>query len=317
MTVTPQHLTRTGRTWRWGAVTGFPAGSPDPRRALEVTRRLDAAGADLVLLAPGPDGVDSHDTASLAGFASSLRTTAAGVVPGGAVDDVPPYQLARRTASLDHLHRGRSGWWCTGTAGLPAGRAEEHAHVLRALWESWEPDAVVADVAGGAYADHTKVHAVDHRGPHYAVRGPLNTVPSPQGRPLLVVSADGERSVDLAARWADVLVLDARSAEDGSDTRADTVARLRAALVRAGRGPGDCLALVRVGTTDADAVEAAVRSCGADGFLVDVPAAADAHDVEHRTTAATTDLVRVLTARGHLAHRPAEHGLRRRLLEEN
>lgn len=315
MTVSSKNPTRTGRTWRWGAVTGFPAGSPDPRRALEVVRRVDAAGADLVLLEAGPDGVDSHDTASLAGFASSLRTTAAGVVPGGAVDDVPPYQLARRTASLDHLHRGRSGWWCTGTAGLPAGRAEEHAQVLRVLWESWEPDAVVGDVAGGAYADHTKVHAVDHRGPHYAVRGPLNTVPSPQGRPLLVVSADGERSVDLAARWADVLLLDGRPGAD--DERADSVARLRAALVRAGRGPGDCLALVRVPSTDPDAVEAVVRSCGADGFLVDVPAADAAHEVEHRLTAATADLVRVLTARGHLAPRPAEHGLRRRLLEEN
>lgn len=308
----------TGAGWHWGAVTGFPTGRADGRRAVEVVRRLGAAGADLVLLEPGPAGTDSHDTGALAAFTSALGSTT-GVVPGGVVDAVPPYLLARRTVSLDHLSGGAGGWWCTGTTGFAPGRVAEHLQVLDALWGSWGPDAVVQDRDRGVYADHTAVHAIDHRGPHYAVRGPLNTLPSPQGRPVLVLSHDGAESEQLAARHGDVLLLDARpSSTDGDgpadhDTRADAVARLRAGLDRAGRGPGDCLALVRVDVTDPVVVAATVRACGADGFLVDVPAGAADHEVDHRLTATTADLVRVLTGEGLLAPPQTVRGLRRRL----
>src|SRR5689334_10676328 len=39
-------------------------------------------------------------------------------------------------------------------------RLEEYMEVCYKLWDSWEPDAIVADKASGIYADPDKVHVV-------------------------------------------------------------------------------------------------------------------------------------------------------------
>ena len=64
--------------------------------------------------------------------------------------------------------------------------ADEYVEVVTKLFGSWAPDAVVMDRARGVYADHTKVRPIHHEGKYFKVRGPLNTVPSPQGRPVYV-----------------------------------------------------------------------------------------------------------------------------------
>src|SRR3712207_8652542 len=51
------------------------------------------------------------------------------------------------------------------------------------LWDSWEPDAVVADKASGVYADPAKVHVVEHDGKYYRCHARHFVSPSPQGRP--------------------------------------------------------------------------------------------------------------------------------------
>src|SRR5882757_4623002 len=105
-----------------------------------------------------------------------------------------PFNLARTFASLDHISKGRAAWNVVTSAmdeeALNFGRDGniEHAHryeragefldAVTALWDSWEDEAVLIDRESGYFADPQKVHRIDHAGPHFKVRGPLN-VPRP------------------------------------------------------------------------------------------------------------------------------------------
>ena len=53
--------------------------------------------------------------------------------------------------------------------------------------------------------DRSKVHFLDHAGPHFRVRGPLNVPRSPQGRPVVAQAGSSEAGRALAARTADVI----------------------------------------------------------------------------------------------------------------
>jgi hypothetical protein len=65
-------------------------------------------------------------------------------------------------------------------------RAMEFAEVATGLWDSWEADAFRHDKASGVFYDPDKLHTLDHRGKHFAVRGPLSVARTPQGRPVIV-----------------------------------------------------------------------------------------------------------------------------------
>ncbi len=62
----------------------------------------------------------------------------------------------------------------------------EFADVVTGLWDSWDEDAFIRDKQSGVFFDPAKMHTLNHRGRHFAVRGPLNVARSPQGRPVLV-----------------------------------------------------------------------------------------------------------------------------------
>ena len=64
--------------------------------------------------------------------------------------------------------------------GLRYERMEEFIDVCRALWDSAAPDAFSWDRETGIVADPAKVHAINHAGKFFKVRGPLNCMPSPQ-----------------------------------------------------------------------------------------------------------------------------------------
>src|SRR3546814_10148004 len=63
--------------------------------------------------------------------------------------------------------------------------ADEFVDVAEALWSAWDRDALVRDTANNVYIDPAKVREINHRGKYFKVRGPLNQVPSPQGKPVL------------------------------------------------------------------------------------------------------------------------------------
>ena len=132
-----------------------------------------------------------------------------------------PFSVARAFASIDQLSGGRAGWnLVTSDAAAEAGnfgrdshlghaeryaRASEFQQVVNGLWDSWADDAFVRDQASGQYYRADGVRALDHRGDHFAVRGPLNVPRSPQGRPVLVQAGASPAGLGLAARSAEVV----------------------------------------------------------------------------------------------------------------
>jgi FMN-dependent oxidoreductase (nitrilotriacetate monooxygenase family) len=142
-----------------------------------------------------------------------------------------PYNVARRFATLDHLSGGRAGWNIVTSAsegealnfGLPGRRdhadryerASEFVDVTNRLWDSWEDDALIADKDSGLYADPARLHAIDHEGESFRVRGPLSVPRSPQGRPVLVQAGTSEDGITLGAQFADAIFTAQRTIPEG------------------------------------------------------------------------------------------------------
>lgn len=106
--------------------------------------------------------------------------------------------------------------------------------MVEALWDSWAPDALVNDPDRGVYVDHTKIRHVDHVGGHFAVRGPLNTMPSPQGRPVLLQAGGSPVGRRFAARHADAVVALPKGVKEMRAYRDD----ITTLAEEAGRDPG-------------------------------------------------------------------------------
>ncbi|MFI6597829.1 LLM class flavin-dependent oxidoreductase [Nonomuraea sp. NPDC050536] len=159
-----------------------------------------------------------------------------------------PFHVARKFASLDHISGGRAGWNIVTSAGeaeahnfgieRPAHgeryqRAEEFLDVVNALWDSWAEGSIVNDRQTGIYADTSRINPIDHRGTHFAVKGPLNIQRAPQGRPLLVQAGSSEDGKEFAARHAEAVFTAQQTLEDAQEFYAD----LKARLPRHGRQP--------------------------------------------------------------------------------
>jgi FMN-dependent oxidoreductase (nitrilotriacetate monooxygenase family) len=164
----------------------------------------------------------------------------------------PPYLLARRFSTLDHLTRGRIGWnIVTGyldSAARAMGldgqlphderydRADEYLDVMYQLWEgSWEDGAVRRDKAARVFADPSRVHRVDHRGKHYRVDGYHLAEPSPQRTPVLFQAGSSGRGQLFAARHAECVFISPPNREAARNT----VKAVREQLVAVGRKPDD------------------------------------------------------------------------------
>jgi FMN-dependent oxidoreductase (nitrilotriacetate monooxygenase family) len=152
-----------------------------------------------------------------------------GVAPTLSVTEYPPFLLARLVNTLDHITGGRAEWnIVTGSNDGGAqnyGRDRHYDHDMRyemaeeffdlccALWDSWEPDAVVMDRERGVWADHTKVHTVDFKGKFFRCRGPLNSPRSPQGRPVFVQAGSSGPGKHFGARVANAILSSAHGVE--------------------------------------------------------------------------------------------------------
>ena len=180
-----------------------------------------------------------------------------------------PYNLARRLASVDHVSRGRAGWNIVTSAGADEAanfgltdrpdhatryaRADEFLTVAKALWDSWEAEAVLADKARGRYADPARLHRLDHEGRYFSVAGPLNVARPPQGYPLLVQAGSSDDGKDFAARHAEAIFTAHQTFTSASEFYGDIKGRTRAA----GRDPNEVIVLPGIvpiiGSTDAEA----------------------------------------------------------------
>lgn len=184
----------------------------------------------------------------------------------------PPYLLARRFSTLDHLTGGRVGWnIVTGyleSAAKAIGldnqvphdrrydQAEEYLQLMYKLWEgSWEPGSVVKDRQRRIYADPSKVHKIQHAGEFYRSEGYHLCEPSPQRTPLLFQAGTSDKGIAFAGRHAECSFI---SGGTPGKTR-EQVNRLRQAAVDAGRRPDDIRLYVGVNVVVA-ATEAEAKS---------------------------------------------------------
>ncbi|ALL68257.1 Nitrilotriacetate monooxygenase component A [Paraburkholderia caribensis MBA4] len=153
-----------------------------------------------------------------------------------------PYNVARMFASLDHISQGRAAWNVV-TSGMNEEalnfgrdatiehgqryeRATEYVEVVKALWDSWEDEAVLLDRKSGLFADPSKVHRLDHKGTYFAIRGPLNVPRPPQGYPIIVQAGSSNDGKNLAAGHADLHFSMCRGIEEGLAYREDLNERL-------------------------------------------------------------------------------------------
>jgi FMN-dependent oxidoreductase (nitrilotriacetate monooxygenase family) len=206
-----------------------------------------------------------HDPVPLA-VLMAQATERLGVVPTMSTSFYPPFLLARLASTIDHIARGRFGWNIVTSAEDRSAQnfgmdrlyehderyamANEYLELVMALWESWDPDAVVRDRETGTYADYTKVRTVDFAGKYYKSRGPLNTVRAPQGHPVLCQAGASPPGRAFAARFADTIVATSNTPERMKAFRDD----IRARLVENGRKPDDCKVLFLIAPIVGDTV---------------------------------------------------------------
>jgi len=182
-----------------------------------------------------------------------------------------PFNVARQFGSLDHISGGRIGWNVVttftddsaknfGIDTLPPRaeryeRAQEFLDVVKALWDSYEDDAVVRDKAAGQFFDPAKLHRLDHTGEHFKVLGPINMERPPQGYPVICQAGASAEGTAFAAANGELLFTIASSLE-----RAQEYYRtIKTAASDAGRDPDHIKVLVGlnpvIGRTRAEADE--------------------------------------------------------------
>jgi FMN-dependent oxidoreductase (nitrilotriacetate monooxygenase family) len=150
--------------------------------------------------------------------------------------------VARKFAALDHISGGRAGWNLVTSAnpheafnfnleqhvehGRRYARAREFFDVVTGLWDSWADDAFVRDVESGIYFDPEKLHVLNHKGPHFSVRGPLNIARPIQGWPVIVQAGASDAGRQIAAETAEVVFTNANNLRDAKAYYADVKGRM-------------------------------------------------------------------------------------------
>ena len=210
---------------------------------------------------PRTDRVRGRLDAVLIAARVAPLTSHVGIVPTAVVTHTEPFHLSKAIATLDYVSSGRAGVRVQvsaraheaalfGRRTLPRfghadrdrpeiraltaelfDEARDAVEVIRRLWDSWEDDAEIRDVASGRFVDVDKLHYIDFAGPHFRVRGPSITPRPPQGQPVVSALAHVEHAYRLAARSADLVFVTPHSTDDARSI----VAEVRAEQAAAGR----------------------------------------------------------------------------------
>ncbi len=190
------------------------------------------------------------------------RTRHIGLVPTALVTHTEPFHVSKAVATLDYVSNGRAGVRVQisgrsveaqhfGRRTIPPfepadiaapeveqlvsglfDEAADYVEVVRRLWDSWEDDAEIRDVATGRFIDRDKIHYIDFRSAHLSVKGPSIVPRPPQGQPLVTALAHAAVPYRFAARTADVVFV---TPKDDPDARA-IVAAVRSEQQAADRG---------------------------------------------------------------------------------
>src|SRR3984885_8279706 len=190
------------------------------------------------------------------------RTRGIGFVPTATVTQTEPFNVSKSIATLDYVSTGRAGVRVQisarhevadhfGRRALPQlsgaaitdptvrqqldeyfAEAADYVEVLRRLWDSWEDDVEIRDVATGRFIDRDKLHYIDFEGRWFSVKGPSITPRPPQGQPVVAALGHGTAAYQLIASSADVGFVTPHDAAEASNIAVEIGALQRAA----GRG---------------------------------------------------------------------------------
>ena len=230
---------------------------------IDLARTAERGGLDLLFFA---DTLGARDAADVEAWshtpkynsqfelltllsALSVVTRHIGLVSTATTTYNEPFHIARKFASLDYLSAGRAGWNVVTSSspdeafnfGFEAHpphadryeRAREFVEVVKGLWDTWEDDAFIRDKSTGRYFNPTKFHFLNHDGPNFRVRGPLNIARPVQGYPVIVQAGSSDTGKELAAETAEVVFTAQPTIESARTFYAD----LKGRMAKYGRSP--------------------------------------------------------------------------------
>jgi alkanesulfonate monooxygenase SsuD/methylene tetrahydromethanopterin reductase-like flavin-dependent oxidoreductase (luciferase family) len=262
----------------WRDPAGAGARPLDPEYWVRVVRRADEGLLDLVTFEDSfgrpptrrPGRFGARLDAALVAARVAPVTRHVGLVPVVTTTHTEPFHVASASATLDHVSGGRAGWQARvssrpSDAALVGVRppppvaaafaeAADVVEAVRRLWDSWEDDAIVRDVASGRFVDRSKLHYVDVEADTFTVKGPSIVPRPPQGQPVVAALSHVPLADEFAARAADVVFVTPAGPDDAA-TRVAEVRAAEAAVGRAGeplRVVAD-LAVALAGSTEAAA----------------------------------------------------------------
>ncbi|MFB8008086.1 LLM class flavin-dependent oxidoreductase [Nocardia sp. NPDC056000] len=228
---------------------------------VDALRAAEHAGFDLAFLPDSFALQAAGATGRLDAVAIAARAAAAtqriGLIPQAPVTHTEPFHLSKAIASLDFASYGRAGWEVTvsadGEAKLFGRKPEQDAHsrwfeadeaieVVARLWDSWQDDAEIRDIATGRFIDRDRLHYIDFVGDNFSVKGPSITPRPPQGQPPVTVRAADSHSARLAVHRADLIRVTAQDLDAAAALRTE----LRTAVAAAGRDPNQVRILLDI-----------------------------------------------------------------------
>jgi len=169
-----------------------------------------------------------------------------------------PYMVARKLQTLNHITSGRIGWNIVTSVNqkeadqlgviLPGHderyeRAYEYVDLVKQLWASWEPDAVVNDFDNNQISNPEKVHEVNFDGRWFKSAGPLAVHRNSAGDPVLVQAGSSPEGMAFAGKHADIIF----SPDGPTHVKKERVEKLRDAISNAGRDPRSVKILFPIG----------------------------------------------------------------------
>ncbi|MGA5542437.1 LLM class flavin-dependent oxidoreductase [Mycobacterium sp. NPDC051198] len=265
---TPLHLAVAldGTGWHpasWREPLARPAETLTPRYWTDLVSQAERGLLDFVTIEDGlnlqsdhpfrpddrTDRVRGRLDAVLIASRVAPRTRHIGLVPTVITTYTEPFHASKAIATLDYVSTGRAGVRVQvasrrdaaahfGRRRLPDERAVlsaelfdeagDYVEVLRRLWDSWEDDAEIRDVATGRFIDRNKLHYIDFQGASFSVKGPSITPRPPQGQPIVAALGHVDPAYRLIAGSTDVGFVTPHSVDEVS-ALVDAIAAPRAA----------------------------------------------------------------------------------------
>jgi FMN-dependent oxidoreductase (nitrilotriacetate monooxygenase family) len=211
---------------------------------IELAKLLDRGGINALFLADTYGGYDTYEgsldncirraaqwpmtdpTIPISAMAAVTKNLSFAITASTSFE--PPFLLAKRFSTLDHLTGGRFGWnivtsWKKAAfkaIGLDTpiehderyAQADEYLRVLYKLWEgSWSDKAITENAAEDEYINPDLIRTIKHSGKYLNLESRHIVDPSPQRTPLLFQAGTSPAGSEFAANHAEAIFVSSHS----------------------------------------------------------------------------------------------------------